>query len=166
MPAEKGHSMPTFPRFALLPIGCAVLMTAAAPFAVPGASAQRSAASKASLSLRITTTGSTVWGTVTATYASSNKTTHRSCSAAVCSWRVPQGVTLHLTQTAADSATWPFHGWKVRTGGTTRTMMAGSIRLKVKGTTNVTAVYVLAQSQSSSSGSSGGYGYGSDGYTP
>jgi hypothetical protein len=108
--------------------------------------------------LHITSTGSTVWGSVNARYTRGGTSHQRSCSAATCTLHIPQGVTLHLSQTTMDAATWPFQDWKITTAHHTRSMTAGSIHLKVTGATVVRAVYVLAQSGSS-------YG-GNDGYSP
>jgi hypothetical protein len=104
------------------------------------------------VTLKITVTGSTVWGTVNAKYTFQQHTTTRSCSAASCRLHIPQGVTLHLSQTPADSATWPFQDWRVKSPQRTRTMSASSIKVKVTGTLSVKAIYVLAQSSST-----GGY---------
>jgi hypothetical protein len=100
----------------------------------------------------ITATGGTVWGKVKAQYRFQSQTFHKSCDSARCTLRIPQGVTVHLSQSATDSSTWPFKKWQVREHNKTKTMTSGSISLKAVGNVTVTAVYVVAQSSSSGYG--------------
>ena len=104
------------------------------------------------VTVSITATSGTVWGSVSARYTYRHHTTHRSCSAASCTLQVPQGVVLHLSQVAHDSATWPFKDWQVTAQRGTRTMMSSAIAVKVTRSMSVTAVYVVAQSSSGGNG--------------
>ena len=125
--------------------------------ASPQATAHGHALRMSSVKIAITATGGTVWGTVSASYTYQRHTTRRSCSAASCTLRVPQGVTLRLSQAAKSTATWPFQDWQVTAHQRRQTVMGSSIAVKVTGNTSVTAVYVL---QSQSSSGNGGYGPG------
>lgn len=118
----------------------------------PQIPAHGSAVHMDAVKISITMTGATVWGTVAAKYTSHGRTTQRACSAASCTFRVPQGVTLRLRQTATNSATWPFKDWQVTVHQRTQTKMGNSIAFKVTGSSAVTAVYVLAQSSSGGNG--------------
>lgn len=123
----------------------------------PTVAAHRHAARMAPVTLMITTTNGIVWGTVTAKYTFGQQTMRRSCSAATCTLRIPQGVTLHLSQVARNTATWPFKDWQITTPKRTQTRMAKRIAVKVTGSLSVSAEYVLTRSASSSSGGSGSY---------
>jgi predicted lipoprotein with Yx(FWY)xxD motif len=103
-----------------------------------------SAALGAKLTVRITTTGSTVWGKVTVRYQSGGRTVTRTCAATSCRFAVPVGVTAHFSQSPANAATWPFHVWRVKSGSRTRTTMGAGTALTIRANSTVTAVYVVA----------------------
>jgi hypothetical protein len=67
------------------------------------------------------------------------------CAASTCSFTVPAGITLHLTQTPTNSATWPFKEWKVTLAGSHRAqlLMSNTVALKLERSGKITAVYVL-----------------------
>lgn len=104
------------------------------------------------VTISITQTGGTVWGKVTATYTYKHHRSSRSCGAASCTFHIPRGVTMHLSQVATNSSTWPFKDWTVITGHKTKTMMGQSATVKVTGALSITAVYVVSQSGYSSPG--------------
>lgn len=110
------------------------------------------AVAMAPVTVSITMSSGTVWGKVTARYTFRGHAASRSCTAARCTLRVPQGAMLHLTQVARDSATWPFKNWQVNVNHRSRTMPAHSIAIAVQGSVSVTAVYVVAGSSSGSGG--------------
>lgn len=123
------------------------LVIAAAALALVSAGCGTSAptttgsAGSCSLMVSITATGSTVWGTVVVKDGS-HKATVTSASQKVA---LPCNSEATLTQTPADSSTWPFNGWQV--AGTTS--HAATLHLRVKGTTKVTATYILGSSSNS-----------------
>jgi predicted lipoprotein with Yx(FWY)xxD motif len=98
----------------------------------------------ARLTVRITATGSTVWGRVTVRYQTGGHTISRSCSAASCRFAVPAGAVVRLSQSPSNATTWPFHAWRIKAGGRTRTLMKSSPALTIRGNSTVTAVYVVA----------------------
>ncbi|MGH2444161.1 MAG: COG4315 family predicted lipoprotein [Chloroflexota bacterium] len=95
------------------------------------------------LSIKITTTGSTVWGTVRSKYTWKGKHVTKTCSAASCSLKVPHGVKVHFSQTATNSSTWPFKDWEIAAGRHHSTIGKASTSMKIKHNSTVTAVYVL-----------------------
>jgi hypothetical protein len=139
-------------------IGLFALSTGAFASA-PMAAARSHTAKMDSVKITITSTGATVWGTVTVAYTYRHAATSRTCSTATCSLQIPAGVTAHLSQTATDSSTWPFKSWKIASKGHKSTRTATSVKLKITGQMSVSAVYVVAQSSSSYNGDNGGYGY-------
>ena len=106
----------------------------------------------AHLSLTITTTSMT-WGTVQVSYLKSGTSKNlRSCSSSSCSYTLPQGSEVTLSQSPASASTWPFKGWSVRNGSTSATMMGATVRLHVNRAASVEVEYVLASSSGSGSG--------------
>jgi predicted lipoprotein with Yx(FWY)xxD motif len=97
------------------------------------------------LTIRVTTTGSTVWGKVSVRYTVAGHRFRRACSSSACGFAVPSGATVHLTQTATNSATWPFKEWKVALVGSHRAqlLMSTTVALKLPEGGKITAVYVL-----------------------
>ena len=98
----------------------------------------------ARLTVHITATAGTVWGKVVVRYAQGGNSISRTCSAASCRFAVPAGVVVHFTQAPTNASTWPFHGWKVKSAGHTRTVMKASPALTIRANSTVTAVYVVA----------------------
>src|SRR5947209_1037860 len=86
-------------------------LLAAAP---PSLAAQHLQAKTDRLSVSITTTGSTVWGKVTVKYTHAGHKTSAACTTAHCQFHVPQGATVHLTQSQMDATTWPFSKWQLK----------------------------------------------------
>src|SRR5690348_16523953 len=103
--------MQALPRIVKAPMLGAALILALASGA-PGVS-QAATAHMSPVSIAITATGGTVWGTVIARYKMGQKSSKHACSAASCTLQVPTGVTLHLSQTPRNTATWPFKGWQI-----------------------------------------------------
>lgn len=116
--------------------------------AAPAVSGRHAAARMDPVTITITNTGGTVWGSVTASYTYKHAKMTKTCTTATCALRIPQGVTARLSQTPTDSSTWPFQSWTINSKGHTSTKTSASVKLKVTGKIAVTAVYVLAQSSS------------------
>lgn len=147
-------------RSMLSPLFCALLLlatTSGVLAASPRLTALHRAAHIIPVTVSITTTGGTVWGTVTAKDTFRHRVTRYSCATAMCKLRVPRGVILHLNQVATDSATWPFKDWKIKTRHGVRSMKASAIAIRVTSSMSVAAIYVVAGTQASSSGSGSNY---------
>lgn len=106
------------------------------------------ASGECTLEVSTTSTGGIVWGTVhvqdgshSVTINAQNKKVSLPCNSQAT-----------LTQTPYDAGAWPFGGW-VTGGATTK---SGTLKVQVKGTTKVTAKYVLVGNSSSSGSSSSG----------
>lgn len=97
------------------------------------------------VTIKVTTTGSTVWGKVKASYTFNGRHVSVSCGKPSCSLFVPNGATVRFSQTPANSATWPFKDWQVRSsaGRLVRTVMGRTLSLHVTGGLQVKVVYVL-----------------------
>jgi hypothetical protein len=108
------------------------------PTTVPAAATASSAqaSGNCTLTVNITASGSTVWGTVTAT---DNGTTH-TLAAASQVVSVPCGTSVSLTQKPSSPSTWPFQGWQ-SSAASVPTPTAATIHLTVTGPTTVTAEY-------------------------
>jgi hypothetical protein len=119
------------------------LLGAAAPRALAASPSRHALAVMDPVTIKITTTGTTVWGTVKAYYTVNGARVNKSCVKTKCTIKAPQGVALHLKQTPTNSSTWPFQDWKLTSGGNTKTVAGSSTSFKVKGKSTVTAVYVL-----------------------
>jgi predicted lipoprotein with Yx(FWY)xxD motif len=98
----------------------------------------------ARLTVHVTTTGGTVWGKVVVRYASGGRTVSQTCAAATCHLAVPVGAIVHFSQKPLNAATWPFHGWRIKNAGRTRTLSKSAPSIKIGGNSTVTAIYVLA----------------------
>jgi plastocyanin len=145
--------MPAMLRFGLstfISVLSVLVMSIGTVSAAPTVTGRHAAArmDPVTITITITSTSGTVWGSVTAAYTYKNAKTTKTCSTSSCALRIPQGVTARLSQTPTDSSTWPFQSWTVNSKGHTRTKTNASIKLKVTGKTTVSAVYVLAQSSS------------------
>jgi len=116
--------------------------TRAAPVRVP----------RSAITIYITQTSGTVWGTVTAAYTFKQRAYHRSLTAAKSTLTVPNGVKLHLSQTPTNASSWPFKKWTVTHNHKTNVVMSSSTTVKVAGKMSITAVYVLSQSGYTSPG--------------
>jgi predicted lipoprotein with Yx(FWY)xxD motif len=103
-----------------------------------------SAAPAARLTVRITTTGATVWGKVTVHYQSGGRAITRTCAASSCRFAVPVGARVRFSQSPTNTMTWPFESWRIRAGGRTRTLMKSAPAVTIRGNSTVTAVYVVA----------------------
>jgi hypothetical protein len=135
------------------------LASAAAPVALaaqPSGRVVHSPAAKHTqrLTIHITATGSTVWGTVTVHYAYRGHTVQHSTSQAVSTFTVPRGVTVHLQQQPASASIWPFKQWTIGQGSKASTTGAPALSFKMNHNYQVTALYILQ----TSSGGNGGYG--------
>lgn len=150
--------MTTLLRWLVSPFLCILLLfvvTDGALAAPPRLVLHQQTAALIPLTISITTTNGTVWGTVTARYNFRHHTTRLSCMTAICKFRVPHGVMLRLGQVTSDATTWPFKDWQVNADHHLKTMNAKSPTIKVTGSVSVTAVYVVAGAQLSSYGSAG-----------
>jgi hypothetical protein len=115
--------------------------------------------SKDKLVINITTTGGTVWGTVTAKYKSGSSTKTKTCAKTKCTWNLAINTKVKLSQAPTDSTTWPFKNWTVVKGRSTKTMTKATPTVKLTALkVSVTALYILAGSAQSSSNNNGGYG--------
>jgi len=77
--------------------------------AMPVSAASHSKVTKEQLTVKISNTGSTVWGTV----ALSPAQTGGKCKKSTCKYKVAKGTALTLTETPTSASSWPFCGWKV-----------------------------------------------------
>lgn len=103
------------------------------------------------LTIHITTTGGTVWGKVTVRYSFRHHVKRHSCARASCTFAIPSGFTLHLSQSPTNSSTWPFSRWLMhQSGSRTRPLKGRAPSFKFTRNSTLTAVYVL-------SGNQGGY---------
>ncbi len=153
-------------KASLSALAAIALLVSSAAGAFASAPQAHTHASKDKLTLNITTTGSTVWGTVKASWKSGGKTTTKACSQSKCTWSLPASAKLKLTQSPLDSQTWPFKSWTVKEGGKTKTSSATSMTVKLTSSkVRVTALYVLAGQQSNTR-SNGNGGYYGGGYKP
>lgn len=100
------------------------------------------------LTVQITTSGTTVWGKVTAAYGS----TSQGLSTSSQTLSVPCGTAVTLSEVPISSASWPFSGWTVATASGRTTSVQQPLRVTVSGATTVTANYVFA-----SANTGGGY---------
>ncbi len=99
------------------------------------------------LAIRITTTGSTVWGRVTARYTYNQRQVLLTCSKRTCTWLVPHGVKVRLTQTPTSATTWPFKDWEIKAMHTAmkpQLVSKASTLLKMKNSYRVNVVYVTS----------------------
>ncbi|MGH7693150.1 MAG: hypothetical protein ACRENY_09220 [Candidatus Dormibacteria bacterium] len=110
---RSGGGRPRLPavRLALL-MGLLALAGCGAPGAPRSAAPHASAGTACRLTVSITTSGGTTWGTVTVTAAGRHFTFGR----ATRSVRVPCGASVSLSQRPTNSTVAPFRGWEV--GGT------------------------------------------------
>jgi hypothetical protein len=106
--------------------------TADSPLPAP----QASAGTSCRLTVSITTTSGTTWGTVTATSGGATLTFGQASRTV----SLPCGATVKFTELPSDSNSWTFYGWRVGpksvTGSSTSTVVTGAEM--------VDAVYVLS----------------------
>jgi|GEM_PF-5349371 len=164
LPLAVGLLVPLFAA------ACGSTPASSAPHPKSTASAHSSKGNTCALTVDITTTSGTTWGTVDVRYGSTSKT----ASGASQTYTVPCGSSVSLTQSATSQATWPFSDWTISGDGSaapSSPATGNSLTLTVSAPTTVTAVYVLPSSSSgggstaassgSGSGSSSGSGSGS-----
>lgn len=120
-----------------------VLLSGLGVSAVSPALAARPHASMDSLVVKITHTGSTVWGKVTLSYDVGTKMFTKRCTTSKCSWKVPAMTHLTLIEKPTNAATWPFEKWTANNGGKMSTKMGKTLKLTIDGMATVKAVYVL-----------------------
>jgi len=125
-------------RLSLLVIAATSLgiLGAGTALAAPQHGRARTAATKyGTLTINITDTGGTVWGTVSA------KPLKKSCDKSKCTFtKIKIGTKITLTETPTDSSTWPFNGWTLNKKGAGS---ATTLTFKMAKTDNVTATYVV-----------------------
>lgn len=95
------------------------------------------------LTLHVTTTGRTVWGTIRVAYTFGGRHLKASCASRTCRLTVPAGVALHLRQRPTNAVTWPFRSWKIASGHARRLLRTVRTTLTIRRNTTVTAVYVV-----------------------
>ena len=103
------------------------------------------------LTVNITATGGTVWGTVTVRYTYKGHTVTRATSQTVSTFTIPRGVTVHLQQQPASASSWPFKQWTIGQGAKSSTTGAAALSFKMNHNYQATALYIFQAS-------SGGYG--------
>jgi predicted lipoprotein with Yx(FWY)xxD motif len=106
---------------------------------------QVSRATMERLVIKITTTAGTVWGKVRVRYMYNHTRVHHVCSQQKCTFHVPYGVIVHLSQTPTDASTWPFKKWQIKELGMStksKTVTTSTTSLKMDANYVVTAVYV------------------------
>jgi hypothetical protein len=137
-------------RHALAGLSSILLLFTLLAAAPPSLAAQHLQAKTDRLSIAITTTGSTVWGKVTVKYTHAGHKTSAACTTAHCQFHVPQGTTVHLTQSQMDAATWPFSKWQLKSATKTINVTTSTATIHMTGPMTVTAVYVLKQAPATS----------------
>jgi hypothetical protein len=142
LPAVKTRGGPsgalaTAIRCLLLAAAVAVALTVQGCTSTPvrGSPPQASAGTSCPLTVTITSSLGTTWGTVTAAEGGSTFTFGQATRTV----GIPCGATVHLSERPTDSNSWPFHDWRVGTekviGTSTSTVVTGAVE--------VNAVYVL-----------------------
>lgn len=134
------------------------LTSAAAPMALAAQPAHATAHSSTAkhaqqLTINITATGGTVWGSVSVQYVYQGHTVKKTTNQAHSTFSIPRGVTVHVVQQPSSASNWPFKQWTIGQGSKNSTTGASTVAIKVTHNVQLTAVYVF---QSSSSGY-GGY---------
>ncbi len=109
----------------------------------PAATTTAAKAHDCALGVRITRTGGSTWGSVTATVAGKTQV----ISAGSGTVKVPCGQTVSLAQKPTSSKLWPFGGWRIsgdhgRYAG--KNLKSSTIQVKVAAPTQVQAHYRLA----------------------
>lgn len=139
---------PRFPRSLraaglLLTLAVASAVAPAVLAAGPATRASHVAATQRlqELTIHITATGGTIWGTVTVRYTYQGRTVQRSTNHALTVLQIPRGVTVHLSQRPLDAITWPFEQWTIVRGAQTLDRPAATISFKMSRNYQVTAVY-------------------------
>jgi predicted lipoprotein with Yx(FWY)xxD motif len=115
-------------------------------FAATASSVQLAATVAERLTIGITTTGGTVWGKVVARYSYDQQQVVQVCSKRTCSFPVPHGVRVHLSQTPTDAMSWPFKNWELkglRTTARTQVVTTASTSFKMKRSYRVNVVYTV-----------------------
>ena len=100
------------------------------------------------LTVQITTSGTTVWGQVTAAYGS----TSQSLSSPAQTLSLPCGTAVTLREVPVSPVSWPFSGWTLATASGRTTSAQQPLQVTVSGATTVAATYVFA-----SANTGGGY---------
>ncbi|HUY07978.1 MAG TPA: hypothetical protein VMW80_00790 [Candidatus Dormibacteraeota bacterium] len=142
--AHDSRSLPFRALLLAVALGLAITTQGCASSSAirPGAPPQASAGTSCRLTVTITTTSGTTWGTVTATSGGASFTFGQ----ATRTIGIPCGATVKLTELPTDSNSWPFHGWRVGAKKVTGT----STSTVVSGADAVDAVYVLSAPGSTS----------------
>lgn len=142
-PEEKKETLEGIMKKVLL---AAVAISSLSLAVVSPAYAARHHRGMDSLVINVTTTSGTTWGAVTIDYVSGGKT-HMlaSCHKAKCTVHPPRMVKLTLTERAKSTATWPFHAWQLKNGGSKKvTKMGKTLKFEIKGgMATVWANYIL-----------------------
>jgi hypothetical protein len=103
------------------------------------------------LTVNITATGGTVWGTVTVRYTFQGHTVTRATSQAASTFTIPRGVTVHLQQQPSSASNWPFKQWTIGQRSKASSTGAAAVSFKMNHNYQATALYIFQTS-------SGGYG--------
>jgi len=98
------------------------------------------------LAIHITTTGTTVWGRVTARFSYDRRQTQQVCASATCQLAIPAGVMVRLTQSPTNPTTRPFKTWRISSIGAQskpRTVATASASFRMKASYRVKAIYAV-----------------------
>ncbi|HZU12522.1 MAG TPA: hypothetical protein VFB58_06750 [Chloroflexota bacterium] len=130
-------------------LGLLVLVSQAVPAGAAGSTVK--------VTVKITTTGGTVWGKVRLSYTAHGMKAAKTCGKAKCSFSVPRGVQLKLKETPTNTQTWPFKGWVIKSGMGTKHVQAASVSWHATAAAVIQAVYTLPSSNTSGSGTGSGW---------
>ena len=103
----------------------------------PSLAAQHGRVVKEQLTVKITNTGGTVWGTVSISPAQ----TGGKCKKSKCLYKVAKGTHLKFSESATDASAWPFCHWRVN-GKVKGSSTSISLTMPSKSAV-VSAIYVL-----------------------
>lgn len=109
----------------------------------PKAKSPKQKGKTSALAVHITTTAA-VWGSVQVRYTMAGATkTAGTCTSTSCSYHVPAGATVQVSQTPTSSATWPFQNWTLTNAGHTSHPTGNPVSFKMSGNASVSATYIL-----------------------
>lgn len=97
------------------------------------------------LTINVTNTGGTVWGTVKTSSTYHGTTSTSSCNLPSCTTQIHAGTKVHLSQTETNSATWVFQKWTLKAahGGFNKSNTSSSAVLLANDSYKIGAVYVV-----------------------
>jgi hypothetical protein len=96
------------------------------------------------VTIHITTTGTTVWGKVSASYTKAGNLVKKTCSGTSCTWKIANATKVKFSEKPTNSKTWPFKDWGYQKGsGSIKTSTKTSLTLTISGTYSINAVYIV-----------------------